>query len=161
MPYLEQSRQVAQLAISQAEKKPVLILTVYPSLAPYNFSEQVGPKTTIRRVENLTLVFAPKEGEIWHETFHVFLSNVGTVPTVAQYLFADAIYGGCSQSSTRVLNSTILRPEQSAEWTVTFEMTYGCVKTSTQDVRGTMWFSVMTTDGTVTKVVEFVVKVQH
>jgi hypothetical protein len=34
-----------------------------------------------------------------------------------------------------------------------------CVKGMTQDAHGTFWFGVMTTDGTVTKTLEFVVKV--
>lgn len=158
VPELEHNRQLEQLMISQVEKKPVLVLTVYPSSAPYNFSIEVGPTTTIRKIENVSLIFAPRVNETFRDNFHIFLSNEGTAPTVLQYLFTDIVYGKCYESGTRTLNSTILRPGQSAEWIWTFVMGYECVRSLTQDVHGTMWFSIMTTDGIIDKTIEFIVR---
>ncbi|MBZ5529649.1 MAG: hypothetical protein LAN71_17340 [Acidobacteriia bacterium] len=140
----------------QAEKKPVLILTVYPSSVSFHYSVDVRTETTIVKMENATLTYIVREGEVHRETFHIFLSNVGTAPTVAQFLETEAVYGKCSAERGIPLNSTILRPGASAEWIWTFVVEYDCVKGYNEDVRGTVWFSIMTTDGIVTKTLEFV-----
>lgn len=145
-----------ELLKSQAEKKPVLILTVYPSSVPFNYSVFVGAETTIVKMENVTPTYIVREGEVYRETFHIFLSNVGTAPTVAQFLQTEAVYGKCSMGQGIFLNSTILRPGTSAEWTWTFAVEYDCVKGYNEDVHGTIWFSIMTTDGIVTKTLEFI-----
>ena len=145
-----------ELLKSQAEKKPVLILTVYPSSVPYQYSVSVRTETTIVKFENATPTYVVREGEAYRETFHIFLSNVGTAPTVAQFMRTEAVYGKCSTTQDTFLNSTILRPGTSAEWTWTFAIKYDCVKGYNEDVHGTIWFSIMTTDGTVTKTLEFI-----
>jgi len=145
-----------ELLKAQAEKKPVLILTVYPSSVSYHYSVAVSTETTIVKIENVTPYYIVREGETYRETFHIFLSNVGTAPTVAQLLQTEAVYGKCSMDHSIFLNSTILRPGTSAEWTWTFAFEYDCVKGYNEDVHGTMWFSIMTTDGIVTKTLEFI-----
>jgi len=145
-----------ELLKAQTEKKPVLILTVYPSSVVYRYSVIVSTETTIVKIENVTPYYSVREGEPYRETFHIFLSNVGTAPTVAQLLQIEAVYGKCTTERSIFLNSTILRPGTSAEWTWAFAFEYDCVKGYNEDVHGTMWFSIMTTDGIVTKTLEFI-----
>jgi hypothetical protein len=146
-PTLEINRELAQIVKSQAEKKPILVLTIYPSSA-YNLSERyLGQGNLTFIIQNTTLVLSPS----YQQIFHIFLSNVGTSPTVAQYLIITYSDGVNSGIQSRTLNATILKPGDSVEWTWAYILS----PNMKGPVHGAIAFSVMTTDGTISKVVPF------
>jgi len=153
-PTLELNQELAQIVKSQAEKKPILILTVYPSGAYSSFRVyHRGQGNFTFTIEKTPLTFGPGS----RETFHVFLSNVGTCPTVAQELFIVYDTGRTSGSFWRNLNSTILKPGDSIEWTWTFTVSTD-IK---EQAHGSIAFAVLTTDGTIGKIVEIIINPPH
>ncbi len=130
-----------RLLQEQATKKPILVLSVYPS-SGFNMSESFSENFTIR---NVTLEFRPGESV----TFHVFLSNIGSSPTVAEYLlfqwyFVPTQVGGRAD----ILNATILKAGDSHEWTLPFTVPNTGKRTSL-----VAQFAVVTTDTIVKKMI--------
>ena len=95
-----------QLLQAQAVKKPVLVLSVYPSNA-FNMSGGFYTFTIV----NTTYEFRPDEDV----TFQVFLSNVGNSPTVAEYLLFQYHTILQAGGTWERLNATILERDQSHE----------------------------------------------
>jgi len=125
----------------QTAKKPILVLSVYPS-SGFNMSEGFSENFTIN---NTTLEFRPDE----RVTFHIFLSNVGSSPTVAEYLlfqyyFVNTAGGGRADT----LNAIIIKPGDSREWTLAFVVPNASKRTNL-----IVQFAVVTTDAIVQKMI--------
>ena len=130
-----------RLLQEQATKKPILILSVYPS-SGFSMSESFSGNFTIN---NSTFEFRPGQ----NVTFDIFLSNIGSSPTVAEYLlfqwyFVPTRGGGAAT----ILNATILRPGDSHEWRLIFTIPK-ISKRSDLVVQ----FAVVTTDAIVKKII--------
>jgi hypothetical protein len=130
-----------QLQEEQALKRPILILSVYPST---DFNMTVGFGNFI--IKNTTYRLNPGS----NVTFHIFLSNVGNSPTVATDLLFQYYTPNAGGESASVLNATILKPGDSHEWVLPFTVPSGLIRTSL-----TAQFAIVTTDGIVMKVVHY------
>ena len=129
-----------RLLQQQAEKKPVLLITVDPS-SSFNVTGGFYGYT----VSNTTYVLRSQE----KMSFHIFLSNIGTSPTVAEFLLIAANLGESAAGGEGYpLNATILRPGDSHEWMIPFHVPDAKAKSNLS-----IQFAFVTTDGVITKTI--------
>lgn len=132
-----------QLLQAQAVKRPVLVLSVYPSNG-FNMTEGFYTFT----ITNTTYEFRPSEPV----TFQIFLSNVGNSPTVAEYLLFQYHTPMQASGTWERLNATIIGSGESREWFYPFEVPNSHAQTSL-----VVQFSIVTTDTIVRKIITYLI----
>ena len=93
---------------------------------------------------NRTYTFRPGESTI----FHIFLSNIGTSPTVAEFLLIGYTHPHGGGGYSFRLNAAILRAGDSHEWIEPFQVP---IEKTKSDLVVQVGF--VTTDGVITKTI--------